>query len=315
MHSLEPEYVELTAAGVIDEIAMSRLVALERGTIFSVFEELRFALYAAVAAITTGIGILLKENLDRIGPLTLIIALALVAAACYGSAIRTRLRHESRMIVGDYLLLLGALIMSADLGYAESQFHWLGPHWSWHLLILAALHAATAYALNSRLVLSASLASLAGWFGVEGHISTLLQLDSSLSFSGIQAMVCAGVILLWREIHRRLSGAPQFEDVFEHFAANIGFWGALALTLSSDTRYAGVAVLVALAVTSIRKGKQESQEMFIIYGIAYTAGGLCYLEAQIIREGLFAALVELATVIAAVILLWRFHQKLKVAVA
>jgi hypothetical protein len=84
MHSLEPEYVELTAAGVIDEIAMSRSVALERGTIFSVFEELRFALYAAVAAITTGIGILLKENLDRIGPLTLIIALALVAAACYG---------------------------------------------------------------------------------------------------------------------------------------------------------------------------------------------------------------------------------------
>jgi general stress protein CsbA len=315
MYSLEQEYVELSAAGVIDETVTSRSVALERGTIFSVFEELRFALYAAVAAITTGIGILLKENLNRIGPVTLITALALVAGACYGTAIRSRLRQETRTIGGDYLLLLGALIMSADLGYAESQFHWFGPHWSWNLLILAALHAAGAYALNSRLVLSASLASLAGWFGVEGHVSTLFQLDGSLSYSGIQAMVCAGVILLWREIHRRQGGAPQFEGAFEHFAANIGFWAALALTLSSDTRYAGVAVLVALAVASIRKGMQESQEVFVIYGIAYTAGGLCYLEAQIIGEGLFAALVELATVIAAVILLWRFHQKLKVSVA
>jgi hypothetical protein len=169
MLSLEPEYRALRLAGLIDEDAAARAIALERGTIFPVFEELRFVLYAAVASIISGVGILVKANLDRIGPLTLILALALAAAACYASAIRTRLRGSSRSIGGDYLLLLGALILSADLGYAESQFRWLGSHWSWHLLILAALHAVTAYALDSRLVLSVSLTSIAGWFGVEAR--------------------------------------------------------------------------------------------------------------------------------------------------
>jgi len=192
VNSLEPEFQELNAAGLIDDATTSRAVALDNSTILSVFEELRFCLYAAVAAITTGVGILVKDNLDRIGPLSLIVALALVAALCYGIAIRTRLRGESRTLGGDYLLLLGALIASADLGYIESQFHWLGSYWAWHLLILAALHAATAYALDSRLVLALSLASLAAWFGVEQHVGNLLLPEGSLRYVGFRALACAG---------------------------------------------------------------------------------------------------------------------------
>jgi hypothetical protein len=311
MHSLAPEYLELNAAGVIDEPATLRAVALERGEIFSAFEEVRFVLYCAVAAITAGVGILVKENLDRIGPLTLIFVLALAAAACYATAVRTRLRHASRSIGGDYLLLLGALIIGADLGYAESQFHWLGSHWSWYLLILAVLHAITAYVFDSRLVLSVSLTSLAGWFGIDGHMAGLFQIDGVLRASGIEAMVCAAVMLLWRVVHQRMDGETPFIEVFEHFVANLGFGSALALCGNPDTRWMAVVVFIVLAAVSIRRGLSIREEIFVIYGVGYSTVGLCIVEAQIVRGTVIAAMLALATVIAALILLWQLHQGLK----
>jgi hypothetical protein len=44
MHTLEPEYRELNAAGVIDESTTARAIALDGGEIFSAFEEIRFTL-------------------------------------------------------------------------------------------------------------------------------------------------------------------------------------------------------------------------------------------------------------------------------
>jgi len=310
MHSLEPEYRQMQRDGVIDSAAAARATALERREIFSVFAELRLVLYASVAAITGGIGILVKDNIQQIGPLTLSAVLALVAALCYATAIRTLMRREERSIGGDYLLLLGALIVSADLGYIEYQFHWLGTHWSWHLLILAVLHAITAYVFESRLVLSVSLTALCGWFGVELGPANWFQDDTALRRTGFDALGCSSTLVIWREIHRRLQGPAPLGDVLEHFAANVGFWGTLILCFDPPTRAAGIALLTVLSIACIRKGLNESQETFMVYGVAYTALGLCVVEEQIGR-GLIAQLSQLVTVTAAVIVLWMLHQRAK----
>ena len=309
MHSLESEYRELQAAGLIDEAAASRAVALERGSIFSVFEELRFALYAAVASITAGIGLLVKDNLDRIGPITLIAVLALASAACYATALRTHWQGRERSIGGDYVLLLGALIVSADLGYAESQFHWLGTEWQWYLLILAAFHGVTAYGLRSRLVLCTSIAALAAWFGIEGQAAMLFNVGGSAAGLGMHAIGCAGTLLVWRAANRRLGGPESFESVFENFAANIGFWGVLALCLTPGSRLLGLILLATLAAASIFKALRSKEEIFAVYGTAYVALTLCCLEEQVIEYGLGMLLLELATVVAGALLLWSFHRR------
>src|SRR5689334_3536649 len=111
-------------------------LATGRPAVFSLFGELRAASYLAVALITTGVGILIKNNADRIGPLAILGALLVAAAACYAFAVA----RPQRTVVADYVLLLGALLVSAAVGYAESQFHLLGPNWSRHLLFLALFH-------------------------------------------------------------------------------------------------------------------------------------------------------------------------------
>jgi len=311
MHSLEPELRELHEAGVIDDATAARAGALERRTVVSLFEELRATLYAGVGLVMAGIGIVLRRNLDRIGPLTVTATLAAVAAACYASAIRTRRRAAPRSIGGDYLLLLGALIASADLGYGEAQFHWLGADWSRHLLLLALLHALTAYALDSRLVLSVALTSLAGWLGVERSFGSALDLPHPESVLAVRALGCASIVVLWRTLHERLQGARPFTAVFDHYAANLGFWGALGWCAVDQTRLAGLLLLAVLAGVAIRRGLRAAQESFVVYGVVYGAIGAGIVTVRLSTDPLLVTGASLAIVIAAAVLLWRLHARLR----
>lgn len=310
MHSLEEELRQLRSTGALNEGAAAHAIALERRTLFSIFDELRAALYASVALVITGVGILVKEHLDRIGPLTLIFALAIAGAACYVPAIRAQSRASGQSTVTDYLLLLGALIISADVGYAESQFHWLGANWSRYLLILTAFHASTAYALQSRLVLSVALTSLAGWFGIERGTGNFSPWHFATPELGLRALLCAAVVLAWRAIDQRTNPA-RFRDVFEHFAANLAFWGAVGWSSDSHLRVVGVVTLLVLAAIAVLKALRSGAESFAVYGVGYTAVGLSLVVAQVTDLTLFGATLVLAIVLIAAAILRRLHDELK----
>ena len=72
-----------------------------------------------------------------------------------------------------------------------------------------------------------------------------------------------------------------------------------------------MAVLLAVAAVAIRKGLRARQPPFVIYGVGYAALGLCVLEAQLLNDGLLAAVLGLGIVTLAVVLLWRFHERMK----
>ena len=308
MHNLEREFLELHRDGELDDGAAAQAIALERGTLFSVSGELRLMMYSGVAAISGGLGLLLKKNLDRIGPVAVTIGVAAIAAACYIAAVRLMRRAAALPMGADYLLLLGALLFSADAGYAESQFHWSGAHWEWDLLILAALHAATAYTFGSALVLSLSLASLAAWFGVGTHAVTFL---NDHIVSGWSALACAAVTLVWREIHRRAGGAENLREVFEHFAVNVAFLGCIILSSHPATRIWGVAFALVLGAASVTLGLKSLREAFVVYGVLYTAVDVCIVVMDILHDGAPALLLLLLAVLGAAVLLVHWHAQIK----
>src|SRR6185369_3447295 len=112
MLSYEPELESLRPH--LGDRAADVLIARERREVFSIYPELRLASWAGVMLLTTAAGIVLKNNLDRIGPLALAVAMGLAAAACYGWVWWRRSRAS---LVDDYVLLLGALLLSADVGF------------------------------------------------------------------------------------------------------------------------------------------------------------------------------------------------------
>lgn len=312
MHSLEEELRELAADGVIDGETAADELAIERREIFSLYAELRAASYAAVALIVAGVGMLVAQHLDHIGPLTLMLAIALVAAGCYLPALRARRQALARSTVAEYLLLLASLLLSADLGYGESQYHWFGAHWERHLLVLAVWHAAVAYAFASRIVLTVALTALAGWFGIEHSAGWVTGSGLPAPGMGLRATACAATVLLWRAIDGRANGA-RFAEVFEHFAANVAFWGALAWCSDPGDQLFGVPLLLALAAVALRRAISTQRETFAVYGIGYAALGLSIvLWHSTAGPTVPVAAAQLTLVLAAAAGLRLVHDRLRV---
>lgn len=309
MHELSPE-IRLLGASVPEALANAAL-RRERRERFSVRPELLVAMYVAVALLVGGVGLLVKANLDRIGPVALLCALLVAALGCYAVAWRARRAGRVRSLGEDYLLLLGALLTSAALGFAEVQFQLLGSGWSRHLLLLAAWHLACAYLFASRLVLSVALAAFAGWLGVEASLGTVFEARHAAWGAGPRSLLCALLFWIGSLVHRheRAPGAG-FAEVYQHFAVNSGFWGALALGAQGATRGAGALVLLALAVWVGRTGWMQRRESFLLYAVGYSTIGLVWLEALLLPYGL-ASWTGLATVTAAVALLVSLRSRLR----
>jgi hypothetical protein len=311
VHTLEPELRTLHAEGAIDEAMAARALARDRGRVFSLHGELRVTLYAGVLLVMSGVGIVLARNLERIGPLGIALGIALVAAACAVPAMRARRADRAPTVAAEYLLLLAVLLGSADLAYAERQFTLLGPLWTWHLLLLAVVHGAIAYAFASPLVLAASLTALAGWFGVGGTVGDVLHVSYSAPELGARALACAAVIAAWRYADRRARPDSRFSDVFDHFATNLAFWGAIAWCTEWPWLVAGLPLLALLSYACVRHGLAKGREVFLVYGTVYAAIGACAAVLPHIHHTTPSMSFVLAVVSVAAAALWRLRRRLQ----
>jgi len=310
--SLESEIEQLRS--ILGDARADALIARERREVFSLYPELRIAAWAGAMLLATAAGIVLENNLDRIGPVALAMLMALAATACY---MWVWWRRTRATIADDYVLLLGALLLSGDFAFIETQFHPLDHAWPRHFLILAVLHGGGAYAYRSRMLLSLSISALAAWMGIE---------RSELMFSGDftpRAFVTAGLVLVWRELHRRVilsredgEGSPSsltpFLRVFEHFAANLTLWGSLSLLREDETFYLGCVLAFAIALLVIWWGFRQRAESFVLYGFIYAliaADAPLFKHLEDTRLALAVFVSMIAGVVILIFLRKRFHER------
>lgn len=285
------------------------LIARERREVFSIYPELRLCAWAGVMLLATAAGIVLKNNLERIGPLALATMMGLAAAACYAWAWWRRTRGS---LVDDYVLLLGALLLSADAGYIETQFHLLGDSWQRHFLFLALAHGIAAYVFHSRMVLSLSITALAAWLGIEQRL--VLAYGTEATAYASRAFVCAALLLIWRAIDRRRRPS-DFSPVFEHFAALVAFVGAFALMQEDHALYLGCMLVMAIAAIVIAWGFRTQSEWFVLYSFLFGVIALDVLVFELL-EGpndalafFFVVLSSIAAIIGLILIHARFRAR------
>ena len=303
MLNLAAEIEGLARDGVVPPAQAAALIARERREIFSIHPELRAISWAGAILVAGGAAMLLARNYDRIGPVLLIVAVAVAAAAAYGYAVWRR-HTGGTSLVDEYILLLGALLLSGDLAFAKGHFHLLDHGWPRHLLVLAIVHGLTAYYFDSRTLLSLSLAALAGWIGVEQRVETIF--DSTIE-TGIRALVCSAAILMWRAADVQRRASRSFERVFEHFAANLALAGAFMLVVDDDTRVIGVLLTIGIAAVVAWHGFRVGSESFVLYAYAYAVVAIDVLVVDVLSDDSVIALFLVLSSITAIAGLFMLH--------
>ena len=248
---------ELRRRQILAEAQASTLLRPARGELVSVRALLRLLLYGGVLLAAGGIGLFLKENHDRLGP-TLIASLAGAAAiACLAYVMRRAPSFswgevESPHVAVDYLLLLGMLLVAADLAYIEAQFRWLGPKWPLHLLLVSLLYFVAAYRFDSRAVLTLALTSFAAWRGVEvGMPFAGRALDAAApGLVRANAIGCGLLYLSMGALSLKLRRKPHFEQVYVTGGLLLLF-GAMVTGAWDEQQDRWLVWLAVLAVSAI----------------------------------------------------------------
>ncbi len=160
-------------------------------------------------------------------------------------------------------------------------------------------------------MLAASLTSLVGWFGVGVTLGDVLLFSYSTPSLGARALACAAVIAAWRYADRRARPDTSFSDVFDHFAANLAFWGTLAWCLEWPWLAAGLPLLAALAYASVRRGLDTGREAFLVYGIVYAAIGICAVAVPRLHGMTASFGFVLIVVCVAAATLWQLRRRLR----
>jgi hypothetical protein len=243
--------------GVLSPELARPLARAARGELVSLWAELRVALYAGVTLIAGGAGLLIRQNLDRIGPLAIAIGLGAAALACLGWVVAKAPRFSwgevpSPDLAFDYVLLLGALLTATDVAYVEVKFTPLGASWPLHLLLVAAFYALLAFRFDSRIQWSLALSTFAAWRGVSVRFLDRAPWD----FWGdprvrANAIACGVAFALAGWLLARYRRKAHFEPVAVNLACLLVLGGLASGALQLSSRPGWVTYSLLLLVVAV----------------------------------------------------------------
>jgi len=312
---------ELVRRGILPADRAAVVLRAARGDLLSVRDELRILLYGGVILIATGVGLLVRQNLERIGPVTIAVAIALAATGCLAWVVFTArpfswAEQASPNLAFDYILLLGALLVAVDLAYVEVSFTPLGSSWPWHLLLVSLFYAGLAVRYDSRLLFSLALSTFAAWRGVAAtSFVTWSWVESSALSVRLNAIACGALFVILGALLLKARRKPHFEPVATHLGWLLVLAGLASGVVRSGSAGEAWALysFVLLAVAATLGALAFRSRRFSLFGMAIVAGYIAFVRPvlAVVRSDELAALFLAASAAALVLGLVRAHGAMK----
>jgi len=264
--------------GKISPEQYAHLAGLSRGEPLSLFLELNVLLYAGVLAFVTGLGWTVNSWSQQLGDVLVLAVLSTILAACFWYCFSRApawsiAETPAPSPIFDYVLYLGSLTWSLELGYIEERFHVLSGQWDLYLLATAALFFFLAYRFDNRFVLSLGLSSLAGWFGLSVEHWSAHQ-DAAYRQYALLYCLLVGV---GGAVLKRLGLKPHFFGTYLNIVANVLFWALLSGVFVRQGYGLWFLALLIAGGASLAWGLVRRQFAFVAYAAVYGYVGVSSL--------------------------------------
>jgi hypothetical protein len=263
--------------GKISAEQHAHLAGLARGEPLSLFLELNVLLYAGVLAFVGGLGWTVSTWSQQLGDVLVLTVLSTLLAAsfwyCFSRAPAwSPAETPAPSPLFDYVLYLGSLVWSLELGYIENRFHVLSGQLDLYLL-------ATAGSSSSSLIAS-TIASCcrsgcphspdgSGSPSRTGRPMRTLRIDN-MRFNCL--LVGGGGALLQR---RGLK--PHFFGTYLNIVANVLFWALLSGVFDRQDYGLWFLALLIACGASLAWGLTRRQFVFVAYAAVYGYAGVSSL--------------------------------------
>jgi hypothetical protein len=195
--------------------------------IFSLNAELKFFLYLSVLMFTSGIGILIYQNIDSIGHIAILLILLIVIVVCFFYCFKhskgfqkSETTFENPVIA--YLVLAGSILICVFIGYLQFQYKLFGEHYGLATLVPTIVSFFIAYYFENRSVLTIAITGLAAYIGISVTPQSLVDNDfytnQSLSYSAVSLGV---LLILWTIYSSKIELKTHFNFIYITFALHI----------------------------------------------------------------------------------------------
>jgi hypothetical protein len=222
--------------------------------LFSVHNELKFLLYLSMLLFTSGIGILIYQNIDTIGHTAILGLLLLVTLTCFYFCFKNHEGFKKEEVpflnpLYDYLVLTAVILSCTFVGYLQFQYQTFGTHYGLATLVPTVISLFCAYYFDNKSVLSIGITGMAAYLGLSvdpKHIFENEMIDNTyLSYVGLAFGL---TLLLWVLYANKINLKKHFNLVYLTFSLHLvsiacivnlfeDFWLAFGLVLGITSYY------------------------------------------------------------------------------
>lgn len=218
----------LLERNLITENQYQEITSYRSLNIFSLNAELKFFLYLSVLLFTSGIGVLIYNNIDSIGHIAILSLLLIVIGVCFYFCFKNSKGFQKSEVtfehpVLEYLVLAASILTCIFIGYLQFQYKPFGTHYGLATLIPTLVSFFCAYYFDNKSVLTIAITGLAAYVGLSVTPRDLLNnsnfySDQTLSYS---AIMLGGLLILWTIYSSRIQLKTHFNIIYLTFALHI----------------------------------------------------------------------------------------------